>query len=538
MTNTRDATNYKMAERIRAHLFKVCSGSTQEMTGKEARLIIEEMMTETGASSGDLRVFWESTHKFLGPFRDLPESMQKGLSVAAHYTFLEFRQVSPTIVKRVVYNAISRLGESTVGYGWRFWRGGGRKTGILLIRIGRKIMWICSLTGHWISSRLRYSRIYRSPFLCALWKYVGCDAFSIIEEYIQDIPTDLRISPVCRDQANRIESCLLIGLDAVMHEGVLYFVESNMNPGFGPTQREAFPDEDPVCAGIVDYAVENGYHNVDFYASNHPVLEFQDKSFFALDVEQAWQATAAKKGIKLEVVDSPTRGSPYVRRRNEFTDLDSVRTLIVNSRDIPSPISRIIGTKGRLDQLIKNHNERLPTDQRIGMPKQIECVKDLRSIDSESRFPNVIAKQIHVDRAEGISLYKVSTLPDGLPNHSTKLYEYVVPDRVGGDNGAEGDEFVFKFRIYLMITAMGPRFVGSRKDVSRVPIPPALGEGKVPDCSPYISNVSIGSIPNAPTTHEEEACRRFALVIGDCVHGRLEEKYLMPSGPMPPQKNL
>ena len=144
--------------------------------------------------------------------------------------------------------------------------------------------------------------------------------------------------------------------------------------------------------------------------------------------------------------------------------------------------------------------------------------------DAAGRYPNLIAKDPRADMARGIVLYRSSGLPPDSNGENARVCEYLAPDPVAGE-GDESGEFVSIIRLHILLTAVGPRYLGARRDVSRLPVPASLPEGPVADPRPYLANAEIGvrSVPVTPS--ECDLCQGLALRVGEIMTDYLRSRY-------------
>jgi len=373
-----------------------------------------------------------------------------------------------------------------------------------------------------VLSIIRFSSIYETPFAAGLWGYCGCDVFWIIEEYLEGIPIDRDVSPVFLEPSGNEEAALLIGVDELKKEDSLFFLESNMNLGMRPGMEVFFDGREPIGSRLVEYASLQGHETVEYFARN--VVSMEEEKCFPTELETSWADLATEAGIDLSIVDAPNLGSPRNRMRSFFPSFPKRNILVVYGRDVPSPISRILGTKGRVEQLLRGFKaEGLDSDS-VRLPTEIRDSADLPPVAAETRFPNLIVKQRDIDRCEGISLYKVDKIPEGIDWDVSSANEFLVSDLVETEEEGKIREHVTHFRLYLLLTAGGPFYLGARKNISGDPVPESLGWGKVDDVAPFLSNLNLGGWFEAPSPTENQLCEAFALEVGRCLLGFLRKR--------------
>jgi hypothetical protein len=363
------------------------------------------------------------------------------------------------------------------------------------------------------------------PFLYALWIHCGCNISGLSQDYIQGIPLDKRICPVWSNKAQNSESGLLIGIDALVHDNEVFFLESNMNPGFHAERLRYFSSEDPVFRRIVEYSVEKGYKRIVFYPSKVASPQINVGSLMECELENSWRAIASKYDLVLDVIDSPMVGSPWPRTTAHHMPVDSQDTLFVNARDVPNPISGVLHTKGELEQRLQEYYLDLSTTDKMHLPRQVRAGDEVPWYDPSSPFPNIIIKDSRLDKGEGIRLFKLDQLQVSTLGEDSRAYEYVVPDRVTRIVDNLKREFVCSFRIHILLTSNGPVYLGIRKDVSSEPVPDRLTFGPVGNIRAYVSNQYLGAYSMMASPSEEEICRKSSMTVGSFLYKLFLQKH-------------
>ncbi|MFO8174233.1 MAG: hypothetical protein R6T96_08110 [Longimicrobiales bacterium] len=504
------------ADLLREVMVRRLSGRPGLASGRQVRRWILELLQETGACPGDIRAFWADPSGNLGPFRDLPARVREDLRASALHVFQESRLVSDGRVRFLAHGPLASLGGRVTHWGWVLKGRGRTGAGDLLLRGGRRLQRDAMRLARNLQSRIRFSSRYKTPFAAGLWAYCGCRALPIIEEYVEGIPVDPQVSPIYLDPIRNQEAALLLGIDALNHQGSFFFLESNMNPGMRPGLEAFYDGTDPIGAGLARYASSQGHEVVEYFAVN---VENSDmKKCFPMEMEALWAAQAAEAGVELSIVDAPNMGSPFRRRRSSLPGWNRTNTLVVYGRDVPSPMSRILGTKGLVERLLRSRKLENAAADAIQVPREILDSADLPPVDASSRFPNLIVKEREVDRGEGLSLYKVDTLPEDIDWDRASPTEFVVSDPVKVERNGIEREHVSHFRVWILLTARGPFYLASRKNISGTPVPESLAWGKMEDLAPYISNLNLGGgWFEAPSAEENELCEAFALALGQCL---------------------
>lgn len=523
---------------LREAMVRRLSDAPGSPSGRQVRKWILDLLQETGASPHDVRAFWSDPAGHLGPFQDLPPRVQEDLQASALHFFRELRLISHSRVRLLAHGPLAGLGAEVAHWGWVLKAGGRTKAGDLLLRGGRRLQRDALRWARNLQSRIRFSRGYEIPFSAGLWAHCRCRVLPIIESYVEGVPVDSQVSPIYLDPSRNQEAVLILGIDALKHQGSLYFLESNMNPGMRPGLEAFYQGTEPIGAGLVQYAASHGHTAVRYFAGN---MENPDpKKCFPREMEVLWATQAAEAGVELSIVDAPNMGSPIRRRRSSLPGDSPGNTLVVYGRDVPSPMSRILGTKGLVESLLRSWKREYPDgDPRragaheVQVPREIRSSADLPPVDAGSPFPNLIVKEREVDRGEGLSLYKVETLPEDLDWDRASPTEFVAPDPVRVMKEGKEEEHVSHFRIWILLTARGPVYLAGRKNISGTPVPESLAWGKVADLAPYISNLNLGGgWFEPPSSQEDDLCRAFGLAVGRCLlefYRRRQVPDLMPT---------
>jgi hypothetical protein len=488
--------------------------------GSKAIKKIKAFLRENGYSQNDIKSFFLHADMTLGSFDKLPKMIRETLANSAHFHIQEMNLLTSCVVRSLAYGPIFKFGGYLIHKGWELKERQLGSVYLLFILLGRKLIRVCRILSRIFLKLFRFTGFYQAPFPHMLWKYVNVDPWVLIQGFIQNIPVDPRLSPVFKCAKQGVISCGLVGIDFLPSRGKLYFLESNFNSGHYIKRHMLFPEGDTVCTHLVDWAVKNGFSKIIFFPHN-----FQKN--FDKNLEDAWRQIAQKRGIGLEVVDDPMIGSPWSRSRRILMDCKSQGALYVNGRYLNSPLSRLIGEKGLLDQEIRRFNDSFQNDIKIPIPRVILSKEDLPPVDDETMFPNIIIKNAVLDQTKGIILYKSKQLPAEGNCWPNIAYEYVIPDLEVKEEQGVIHKYVYIFRAYLLITPDGPVYLGARKDVSSVAIPNALPFGIIKDKSPYITNIHLGADFVAHSEAEDQACKDTVLSIGMVVSNFLREKHLL-----------
>jgi hypothetical protein len=465
---------------------------------------IKALLRECECTPDEIKGLLQNPGLTLGPFDRLPEMLRESLAASAEFHIRERNLLSHGVARSLAYGPLLRVGGYLVHKSWKL---KDNRLGWLqahLLQAGGKVQRAGRTLARVFIRLFRYTRFYRAPFLLMLWEYVKFDPGALIQDYINNIPVDRRLSPVFKDPGRRISSCGFVGIDFLRARGKLYFLEGNFNAGHNIGRHLISP--------------EGGYTKIVFFPNNH-------SGVFEKNLEDAWRQIALKKGIHLEIVDYPAVGSPWHRSRRMFMDLNSPGTLFVNGRYLVGPLSRLIAEKGLLDKEIRRFNALVPSDARIPIPKEIADQEDVPSLDDEGLFPNIIIKNARLDKTMGIHLYRSKHLPAGANSRPNIAYEYVIPDLMVKEDRGTIKKYVYNFRTYLLVTPDGPVYLGVKKGISSAAIPKSLPIGMVGDKSPYITNRYAGSYHAPHSEAEDQLCKSATLSVGMVINRFIRDKY-------------
>ena len=153
-----------------------------------------------------------------------------------------------------------------------------------------------------------FTRYFEAPIIYYSWKYIKYNPTNIIQNYINQIPIDHRIGPVYKCSQKKIICCAFIGLDFLPTNGNLYFLESNFNPGHSIERHYAYEAGDTVCHHLCAHAKGLDLEKIVFYPYNF--------DSFPIDLEKEWKKIAKYYDVEIEIIDSPSAGSPGKRKSN------------------------------------------------------------------------------------------------------------------------------------------------------------------------------------------------------------------------------
>ena len=507
-----------MPREIAPAVISLCSSwGSARVRGSTARRQIDRFFKTEALSRDEAAAFFTDLGRRLGPFEGLPEAFRRSLSAAAAFRIQEKHLLSRPGARFLAHGPMAKLGAGLVHAGWKLKGGRLRRLHPYLMAMGRKAQMAGRRMAQDLDRRSPFTRFYRTPFLHIFWRYIGFDPEALLQDYIEKIPVDYRISPVFRAPSRRSAACGLVGIDLLPARGKLYYLEANFNVGHHIERHRLTPQGDTVPRHLFEWAAASGYASLVFFPTTISVFE--------KGLEDVWRKMAVDKGIRLDIVDDPVWGSRWQRSARTLMDLRSTDRLYVNGRSLAGPLARLISEKGLLEAEINRFNATAAEEHRIPVPRMIVRPEDVPAPDEEGLFPNIIVKNARVDQARGVSLYRSAQLPEGANAWPRLAYEYVIPDLVVVEDRDVARRYVSIFRSYLLITPDGPVYLGARKDVSSVAIPGSLPFGLVADIPVYITNLHLGAHSEAHSEAEDEKCRSAVLSLGAVIDRFLRKKY-------------
>lgn len=503
---------------VRTRLLELADRHPPRVRGPLASRIVRTVRQAAG-SPERYRDLWARPEAEFGPFGQLPATLRAALGDAVYREAQELTLTTDRRLHEAVYGPLFRLGGELARVSKRVRQHGGWRwhVGRALSGASRLLTSGCQATGRAWLAAMRFAPFTRTSWLHALWRWAGVDPMVVGAAYVDGIPADPRVSPVHGPTSGSAESCTLVGVDFLTSGGQPVLLEANFNLGISGNRVPAYPAGDPICAGVARYARDRGLRRIVHYPTS---LWFYDET-----LRQAWRRQMAAHDIAYEVRDDPVQRSPFRREWEPLMDFEEGGTLYLNSREVPSPLYTLLWQKGLLETEIERDDVRGGATPRVRVPRRIRSEADLARLDSDSRFPNLIVKHSRQDRATGHALWRAPPVPDGVRSPHHIMWEYVRPDRVTRTRDGSPLEYAYIYRTYLLITAEGPRFVGARKVVSKVPIPPALPRGPVADIRPFVVNTVLAASAEEPSDAEMRVMEAATLYVGRVIDAFLRRKH-------------
>jgi hypothetical protein len=481
--------------------------------GAGVRRMVRWLRRRAGWTRQDYRRLWSRPEKSFGPFGALPAPVREALADAVTEEMRERSFISGERMHRRVYGPVFRLGSELCLRGRRI-SGRGRRwrrPGRWIYLCGRGICRASEQAGRGWLAVTRFGGSWPRSGFHALWKWAGVDPVRAGIEYVRNVPCDPRISPVYRDPARRVCSWIMVGFDLMPSDGDVYYIESNINPGFFSNRRQVnHADGDPLLEAMIEGARREGCDRIVLYPSSVAAPSRQ--------LEDWWREQTSAAGLELEIRDDPHARSRYRRETEPIMALDAERTLFVNIRTLPHPVNVLLEEKGLFEAEIERHNADAPESERIAVPRVIRSADEILPLEPAGRFPNLVVKHALLNEARDVRMYRAATLRPDLFDPPYVAYEFVPPELEDlEENGVEG-EYAVKYRLNTFITPDGPLCTYASKGVGAVPVPDTLADGPVTDPRPYVVNNHMGGRHASSTREEFERVAPTAMRLGWLAH--------------------
>ncbi len=360
------------------------------------------------------------------------------------------------------------------------------------------------------------------PSVAAALQAAGVEPRVLAGAYVHDAPQPADTAGYWHDEAHHNTVGVVVGIDFIVNEQGVWFVESNLNVGL-MEQRSRLYETDPFVSNLVRFAKDRGYTSLTFLACNDVPVD----DIMAARIE----AAAAAAGLRARVLED--RYAPQRRLSQTFLvpPIEADRTLVVRSKMFHTSLDALFHHKTvslhALEAYQRQSNDRdvcLPPTGDAAMPD---------TLTMNGPFPNLVCKFPERDQGQGVFFMKVSSLAQAqailadtgeMNRHSvanvwTKLrYRFKLEDQTSvfqtyiPSSLLEGRRLSIA-RAQVFASPAGIEYLSAHRVVSNVPVPETLDEGIVEDATPYIVNYSLDSF-HAPMPADEEApVRRAALSV-------------------------
>jgi hypothetical protein len=351
----------------------------------------------------------------------------------------------------------------------------------------------------------------REPSLAAALKAAGLDARTIASSYLRCTPQLPETAAYWHDAARHTTVGVVVGIDFIVNEEAVWFVESNLNAGL-MEERSRLYETDPFVENLVRFARQNGYRSMVFLACN----DYPVDALMASRIEQAAHAA----GLRAIVVED--RHAPKGRLPQTFLvpPAEGDRTLVVRSKLFHTTLDAFFHNKTLSLEALDAYQRTFP-DRDVRVPSIEGRFADGQSMDGP--FPNLVCKFPERDQGQGVVFLKVPSLARAEAilddrvemnrrsvatvltkvryllklEDQTRIFQAYVPSSL-----LEGRR-LFIARAHVLATPVGMTFLSAHRVVSKLPIPETLAEGLVQKSRPYIVNYSLDS-EHAPMPPDEE----------------------------------
>jgi hypothetical protein len=351
----------------------------------------------------------------------------------------------------------------------------------------------------------------REPNIAAALQIAGLDARVVASAYLHRTPQRLETAAYWHDPARHNTVGVVVGIDFIVNEEGVWFVESNLNVGLTEERSELY-ETDPFVANLVRFARQNGYTSILYMACN----DYSVDGIMAARLEQ----TALAEGLRATILED--RYAPLRQFGQTFLvpPLAGERTLVVRGKMFHTTLDAAFHNKTLSLHALESY-QRTFGDPDVRLPLTADAMPDTLRMDGP--FPNLVYKFPERDQGQGVMFMKVPSMararailadPVEMNRHSvanvwTKLrYRLKLEDQTGIFQAyvpsflLEGRRLSIA-RAHVLATPAGLTFLSAHRVVSNLPLPESLAEGVVEDATPYIVNYSLDA-KHAPMPADEE----------------------------------
>lgn len=372
------------------------------------------------------------------------------------------------------------------------------------------------------------------PTVAAALQAVGIEPRILAAAYVRNAPQPPETVAFWHDQKRLYTVGVVVGIDFIVNDEGVWFVESNLNAGL-TDQRSRLYETDPFVANLVKFATDRGYTSLTFLACN----DFSVDDIMADRIE----STAKAAGLKARVFED--RFAPKRRLPQTFLvpPMKSDRTLVVRSKMFHTSLDALfhhkILSRYALDayqRQFQDYDACLPPTGDAALPETMVM---------NGPFPNAVCKFPERDQAQGVIFMKVSSRAQAqeilsdlseMNRHSianvwtklryrfnleenTPIFQTYVPSSL-----LDGRRLSIA-RAHVFASPAGIEYLSAHRVVSNVPVPETLEEGIVKDATPFIVNYSLNSF-HAPIPVEEELrVRRAAMSVAQGLCWSVQSHY-------------
>jgi hypothetical protein len=383
----------------------------------------------------------------------------------------------------------------------------------------------------------------REPSLAAALAYAGLDARVLASSYLLGTPQPTETAAYWHDPARMTTVGVVIGIDFIVNDEGVWFVESNLNVGL-MEERSRLYDVDPFVTNLLTFARQHGYSSLVFLACN-------DLSVDDVMAERI-ERMAPSAGLRATVLEDPYAPRRQWPQRFLVPSLDRDGLLVVRSKMFHTSLDAIFHHKVASLQAIERYQQRFP-DHGVRLPPGgVGSFPD--TLAMEGAFPNLVCKFPERDQGQGVVFMKAPSIARArailddvvsMNNHSvanvwtklrhrlrledqTAIFQAYIPSSL-----LDGRRLSIA-RAQVFASPTGIEFLSAHRVVSNRAVPESLAEGIVEDAKPYIVNYSLDST-HAPMPAEEEArVRQAALSVVRALCWAVESRF--ETGPDDPAR--
>jgi len=348
--------------------------------------------------------------------------------------------------------------------------------------------------------------------------------------FVEGVTVDPRCRGFFHDGDRRVVYGYLLGIDLVPTPNGVVCHEANLNAGLSERRRRPLWETDPIPEGLAEFARERDLDRVIWVGADLTPL---DPWFHG----QLWEGLTSR-GIGVEVLEDirlPTRrgipagvpapgralippaeppdGSLVVRLRSYRIGSD----VVVHDKDV---FTRAMAPEsaGMNDGTVKV----LPF-----LPGPVDV-----TLPDDPGVPNVVYKYPEGGRGQGVFFFRARDA-----DHAMALAREVdrtTGERKGGFQPWVSSAFlpgrrIYEYRVIILVTPDGVRFLSARRRESVTPIPERLSLGVVEDRRPFIITGYFGNISTAADPAEESLIRSASLAVAEGLAASLSRGFVTRS---------
>lgn len=399
------------------------------------------------------------------------------------------------------------------------------------------VFWLGRFAHECYRANLKFdSRFASRPRIDALFLAAGIDARTLASTYASEVSQPWDTAGYLDDEHKQSLVGVTIGIDFIVNEQGVWFIESNLNPGLMEERSRLYTNDDPLVRNLISFAKDKGYESVLFLACNDVPVD----DIMAERIDQY----ATQAGLAAEVLEDKYAPNRHLDQTFLVPSLNSIKTLIVRSKMYHTAMDSLFHHKAVCLRILEKYQE-LTRDDRFRIPEQNNLTVP-EGTDSNSRFPNIVCKFTERDQGQGVVFFRSEANSDTNPliENQLKMNDSSVSDnwtklryRLGMEDQAPiiqryipssliDDKYLYIVRSHVFAAPAGIKYLSAHRVVSKNAVPPSLPTGMVKDARPYIVNYSLGSYHQTLPPEEEEKVREASIAIVEELCRNLETRYV------------